>query len=471
MGYVLRLTELNRYPKPYWILKKAGICKRFRFVYPFVFNKTLDLSPLARLTGIGEEILSILSYQPITSLGGEDSGYLVFGSVVPQHFIRPNQNKICPSCLQESNYIRKIWELVPVTACPIHKCLLVEECPNCLKHITWTRSGVSICQCEFDWRQYSQSSVETSELKVSRQIHALCDSSIPLDNTTSSSDSNPLYTLKLRELLLAISFIARQYNGNRKIKPLFSSMSNKGLHDLFCRSWAVFEDWPKNFFAFLDWRREQIKESNSIRGIRKDFAEYKFHLYQHALSNQLNFMKGTFDEYLATTWDGGYSSHVKHLSENVRLKEKYVSKRVAMKLLKIAVQGVDGFIASGRLRAVIRQEGKRRMVLINKDTLHKFKQVFDRSLYLKQVANILGLPNYRVLELIDCGLLNPLRGPNVDGTSDWRFDEDELFSLLNSIRKKIKPVAQSLGHNTISFLGAVRKLSSVDVEVLNILCK
>jgi hypothetical protein len=71
----------------------------------------------------------------------------------------------------------------------------------------------------------------------------------------------------------------------------------------------------------------------------------------------------------------------------------------------------------------------------------------------------------RVLELVTCGLLNPLRGPSVDGCSDWRFSEKAVKGLLEQIKKRVRPSTSVGRSSSINFLMALRKLRRVQVSM------
>ncbi len=465
-GYLLRLTELNRLATLSWLLQAARIKSYVRSNLSFAFNPFLNLSPLAQLSGVDEDQIENLFYVPVNrsrSMGD----YLVFGSAVLQYMVRVRQPKICPACLGEASYARKIWDLSPITACPAHRCLLLDECPNCSKRISWARAKISYCGCDFDWRNYEVQTINDSELRVSQQIHFLCKIQSAEGTVGGKAKDNPLYHINLKNFLSVLFFIASQYAGgiDTKGKHLAPSTRNAELHVLLCKAWAVFETWPNKYFNFLNWRRRQVPHSQSIRGLRRDYAEYKSALYKQLAVTELNFMRTAFEEYLLAHWHGGYTSHVKRLADAAHHESKYLSRREAKDLLRVGVVSIDNFIAIGKLKAIVRNQGNTRLILIERASLLKFKYQLDQSLYLKQVQVLLGLSHKRVLELVPCGLLSPLRGPTVDGCSDWRFSKKEAKSLLDKIKKKVRLRSAGETGGTISFLMALRKLRHAHISM------
>jgi hypothetical protein len=251
-------------------------------------------------TGVEECDLKVLLYSAVSANNGAVSEYVINGAAVPRYMIRLRHPKICTACLREKSYVRRIWALAPVTTCPTHKCLLLDECPNCGKRISWTRPNVSYCTCDIDWREYVATPLVDSELRVSRQVHLYCNLQLSKGTVDREPTSNPLFNLKLKDFLSALFFVTSQYAGlmDTKGKHLAPSMRSSKIHILLCNAWSVFENWPNNYFGFLDWRRKQVTSSESARGLQRDFGEYKSALDKQLSSYQLDFLRVAFEKYL-----------------------------------------------------------------------------------------------------------------------------------------------------------------------------
>jgi hypothetical protein len=176
-------------------------------------------------------------------------------------------------------------------------------------------------------------------------------------------------------------------------------------------------------------------------------------------------MRSAFEEYLVTRWDGGYTTHLRRLDKAVCRGGRYASRREAKELLKVSVRGIDRLIAAGILQAVVQNRGEARLILIERESLRELKGRFERSLHLKQVEKLLGVSHSRVLELVEHGLLKPLRGPNIDGCSDWRFSEEEIKNLIAQIQAKVGSPASEVTSDRLNLLIALRRLNRVDVRM------
>lgn len=459
IGYLLRLTEANYYDSPSWIMQMAGLTERANDT-AFVFNNSLNLVPLERLTGVDRNKLEELIYHPAGPTRKKMGNYRLFGAAIMQYLIRPDRPKICPYCIRETGYTRRVWEIIPITTCPVHKCLLLDECPNCHARIYWNRRSISRCHCELEWRECQSLQVEEHELVVTEHIYRLCNLTLANSKTAQPQiNGNPLYQLDLWHFLSALTFVAGQYGGfiDTKGKYIVSLKWNVEIHRLLCKAFPTFNDWPKNFFSFLDWRREQTLDERYSYGLRREFKGYKFVLYAQRLSKPLKFIRKGFEDYLTSQWNGGHLGHIRRLSASARRQAKYLSVQEAKQLL--GTTHIYELIESGRLKATVAQQGKRKLVLIERSSLDEFRWELERALSLSQLGNLLALSRKRVLELVDAGFLNPLRGPAVDGVKKWKFSITEAKGLLAIFKSKVPHRVNVQPKKTINFRAVLVKLS------------
>lgn len=451
MGLILRLTEMNGYETASWILEAAGLdAGQLHLGCSFVFRHSVGLTRLAQLANVEPGRLRALTYPPA---GGAASAYrnLFFGRPVPKYVIRLRHPKVCPACLSESAYCRRMWELALVTACPIHRCILSDECPCCRKRIRWVRKDVSLCPCGFDWRATSPLHVEDSELEVSKQVYRLCGQ-LPTENN--HANGNPLYGLGIEHLVPAISFVASQYKGIMDTKGKFwvPSSRNAEIHILLNKAFSVFEDWPHNYFSFLDWRRAQDNKVVAVGGLTKDFGNYGSALFHQLSSPAFDFLRDTFDEYLSTDWKGGYASSIKRLG---RRDKKYVSRFDAAAKLRMTPEKIDDLITCGKLKGVIQRERKKRRFLVETSSIEQYGRELDDQIGLSEVTRLLKLSPLPVLSLVEHECLRPLRGRTVDQHKKWKFSRKEVKHLLLQIEAKVDGSLRGRASQTLSVGQAV----------------
>lgn len=383
-GYIIRLTEQNGYETPVWIMRMAKIIDgRSPSSGSFVFEALKNLDYLAQVTGTSPVELERLTYPCSSEL---TSSHLFFGQLVPRYLLRPGQPRICPECLRETNYCRRIWDLSLVTTCLAHRCQLIDECPKCNKQISSIRNQISICSCEFDWREASVLSVDEQELRLTRHIYGLCGLQVE-DGHMHFIDKNPALSFSLRDFISIIIFIAGHLQGissstGRYLEP---KGNNNELHALFTKSYSILEKWPVNYHHFLDGICARQRAIPLIRKrqkspLYKDFGKFFLDLYQTPLSNHSDFLRTAFTDYLEKTWEGFYlSNHSYKKAMTDCFAKKCIAKTDALRLLGVDAGKLDQLIKSGELKAMVRSKGKKRLIFIELKRVAELKRKPDKG--------------------------------------------------------------------------------------------
>ena len=304
IGYLLRLAELNCYPTVSWILQLARIRSYANSASNAAFDPSFDLQPLSEITGIEENQLTTLLYEPVAYQRGMRSPeFYTFGGTLPRYLIRTERPKICLGCLKEASYIRKIWELAPVTACPIHKSVFLDECPKCNRRISWTRPGISKCVCEFDWREVRAEPLSDNQLAFINQIYKLCNLDGSFSDNRTEGDFNPLYSLDLKNFVTSLLFISGQLAGITDTTGKYSCPSKRNIdvHTGLVAAFEVFENWPDNFFSMIEGIRRQKKKNPAyMTGIKLELGPFIRVLYQTLKSTDFDFLRNALEDYLLT---------------------------------------------------------------------------------------------------------------------------------------------------------------------------
>ena len=182
--------------------------------------------------------------------------YILFGKSLPASFIFHKSSRLCPACLAEKSYIRRIWEFAPITVCPFHKCLLMDFCPRCTKPLIWNRNSVSKCLCGFDLRNAEPSIVSERELRISQQVYRLCELAEFNNGVELAYPLNKLNLFYfLRLIFLFASFWAEIAETSGK--GLIFHSSNLELHNCLDFVAVIFDNFPESFYVFLDWVKYQ----------------------------------------------------------------------------------------------------------------------------------------------------------------------------------------------------------------------
>jgi hypothetical protein len=461
-GYLTRLTELNHYDTSAWTLQLAKLDYTRKVALAFYDGQ--DFAELSKLTGVERTRLIALTYPRQGRKENRFCDCLFFGLPVPRTAIHLNPAKVCPSCLREHGYVRRVWELTTATTCPLHQCLLIDECPNCHNRLSFMRSRISVCKCEYDWRDCSSVPVGETEMELTRRVHSLCK--LPGGFNTPEYDDR-LGALQLKDLLSVVSLVTSQYylvlyqQRRRYVDTLGGwlkgAIKNTDVHALLCQAMSVFRDWPNNYFSFLEWRRQNLSSTKLIAGVKKDFGQFGSALRLRLKPAVFNFMREGFDEYLTGKWDGGYASCIWRLKRRAYKDKGFVSKQEACKSLGVGTETINQLVATGKLKGVITQQGRSRMMLIETITVDELKAERSDLLDRKQTAKRLGINTIQTEALVRANLLT--ERDSFDGRSTAFYSIKEIDGLIARATSFAPKAPRTTLEETVDFAQALYTLA------------
>ena len=146
MSFLLRTAELNAHSSIFNLIGKEK--------YKSIIRQSLNyhISDMKRFTQVLEVLNLDSSYKFLAFERSRPTNRspIMIGTIeVPHELLELEGLRYCPTCLSEKAYLRKIWTLKPIHACPIHSCLLIDSCPEC-KNFLLPKTGVLNCsRCGF----------------------------------------------------------------------------------------------------------------------------------------------------------------------------------------------------------------------------------------------------------------------------------------------------------------------------------
>ncbi|HYD29666.1 MAG TPA: TniQ family protein [Azospirillaceae bacterium] len=255
----------------------------FRAALPGAYRYTRDLdryvepgliANLAERTGIGPDILRQATFDHWAGLifesdDGRNKLYWL-ATAGTEDGQRSFGQQICPDCLNETSepYLRRSWRLGFVTACPHHRRLLVDRCPQCAEPIQVLRSGVDhglrCWKCSYNLAKTPQDE-DVPDLDIGQQ-QRLVD--IAQAGWIEFGAYGPVYSFAyFRILMLVFRLLAtgrhavplrawceRQFGepGRTLAVPRIRQiemLSPRCRHELLRMATYLTEDWPHRFVA------------------------------------------------------------------------------------------------------------------------------------------------------------------------------------------------------------------------------
>lgn len=264
IGYVLRLTDANCYHSPKYILEYCGVTPFLMISEGGLFvEKNLDLGRLSTLTQVDIERLRGLVLLA-SEKTDEPASMQVFGQPVSSRLLRSRPSKICPSCLKESGYLRRIWQIVPFTVCLNHLCRLIDVCPECDRDMTWVRPKVTRCTCGYNLIDAKTEHVDASSVRTIKTV---------LDGESERITAS--------QLINASPLLAQEYflNDCGGIKKTVLNLRCEKSHKYFMKAFCALIRFPDGFISFLDWLRSVDKRLNPTSTTYRNFRAFQSKLY------------------------------------------------------------------------------------------------------------------------------------------------------------------------------------------------
>jgi TniQ len=484
-GYILRLTELNYYETPK-IIYKIGLDSNQRISKnPYKIDP--DSTKLKKLSNLVK-----LSCNKIWSMFLPFSFNVVnavehvkkYRTSTQAKYFSPS-NRVCTQCLKKYKYIKKYWDIYLVTTCIEHKCYLINECPKCKKQLKYNRKKIEYCDCGLNLCNIQPKHVNNAlDLELTSLILVKCKFiSGKLNN------KNQLNLTSLEEIVESVLTISRSFYNIRYITSPKTSI--KDLHNIIIKSYDLFNDWPINYYNFLNKLcKENLGEKFGI-GLFGQYYHKIFGPETRHNNKSLILLREGFETFIKTNWDNGNNSLLKRI--DVKEEElRFVPLSKAADLLHKSEETIKKYIQDNILKGIIKHNGKSVLYLVEYKSVKEYmknppvtlnyekkkKSLYELDDYISKIdlERILLVCETTIRDLVLEGILNPIKGPEIDQSHTRIFKKEELinfFSVLDSKIIDVKVTKQDLVsiHNArnlinCSFASFIKYIFSSKVKII-----
>lgn len=158
---------------------------------------------------------------------------------------RATGDAICPVCLNEEVYIRREWEHVYVTACPVHHVRMVDRCQSCGELLSQNRERIEQCPCGHDLRSLTSYPATPAQVWLSALIAS--------DGASSGGVVPKLHRVDIAALCELVAVLCLYAD------PLASPPRRNAAHtqsvgetvELLAPLETLLVDWPRGFGAHV----------------------------------------------------------------------------------------------------------------------------------------------------------------------------------------------------------------------------
>lgn len=241
-----------------------------------------------------------------------------------------------------------------------------------------------------------------------------------------------------------IFFIKLYYRDKSKLGNVsipFDFEDNE-FSQLIIKVTKIFEDWPSNYYKFLDeYKRIQKSKPKYDRGSYiNNYGYFFIDLYNKYNHPKMNFLRDEYENYIYNNWDNSLISNSKSFRKDVN-SAKYLSVTQVAKILKCKHVYVRNLITNGYLKAKATKERKE-FLLISRESVNEYISNKDFYANRTDVCSILNISYKTVIDL-EKNFLAVRSSPIIEGSNEVLYDRrkiDQILRIIENryIRHKIK---------------------------------
>lgn len=481
-GYMIRLAKLNK-TTPRSIYQKASLMTGNVPKSLLMITDKVSLLKLQELTMVDESKLIDLSFYSLAGrYGNEEAAFNILSRISISGVCSTSFSQICPMCLEEKSYHRKIWEIRTITTCHIHQCRLVYSCPKCMKPISPLRRFITHCNCGFDLRSCIVNSVSPTDILFSAHINE-------------RYFKKTRTTVSLREEFQQLSFRHFIYLHILFCYYFFKSDSHSfdvnyanafkpvNIHQISIKTFQMFMGWPNKFYEFIESYRK-VKKFNNESRVTQEFGSLHHILIRHLSSKEFSFVLDTLVQHCENgmTSDPVLKRVKQKIIKSINNKEKkdeasldnedFIGISKAAELLSIKRWVVEELNKHGILRLVRGKGGQKYctrknineiILRINSNSLREKgprKKRDEQIIHFSSISKIIK-SRISIAKFISFALEGKILACGVDdndqGLSRFSFFVSDIEQLISNGTIPIDEAAQQLNVTEGALRGWIKK--------------
>jgi hypothetical protein len=407
LGYLCRVAHAHGYDGPRWLADLAGIP-------PGGFEVAERGIKLAHALRLESSEWRRLCYMPM----GRIERRTFLGQIIGAHQLNYARSRICPGCLRDNPTWWAIWDLKLVSACPIHRCLLIDRCPSCRHKLTWHRRAVHECRCRQDLREVEPEKAEDRLVTINAAIWSAagfhrepCEAEVKRVNLLPDQINLPLdATLRLIRFLGSVHEDGRIRR--KQIRP-FAEL------DIAIRigigATTMLMDWPRSFKDTLRRMANDPNQGPPALNFHKVFGNFYRHLFNVLPRKEFGFLHEAFESFVSEDWNGLVRGQHRWFSDAICKNTTWLVASEAENIAGTHSKRLGLLVRKGELAGIFFKAGRHRdECWIKRKSLNEWmtKRDAERALYLTapEAKRALGLNHDTLLKIAEAGVFRCVNG-------------------------------------------------------------
>jgi len=441
-GYLCRVAHAHGYCGPGWLADLAGIP-------PGGLEREDRATPLAHVLRLEVSEWLRMCYRPVKGKERfERRSFL--GVLIGAHQLNYRHPRICPCCMRDHSVWWAVWDLALVSACPIHRCLLIDLCPACGRKLTWHRRAVHECRCGADLRKAEPATADGNLVTINAAIYRAAGFYQKACEEELQRASFPpvLGDLKLDALLRLVRFVGSiQEQGKLRRKQIrFAPTDLDTAIQVGTAAASILMDWPRSFREML--RRMvpgQIKSAADL-SFYDVFGNFYRHLYAVLPRKEFGFLHDAFEEFVVQDWKGLVRGQHRFFPNLTRRNSQWMPAQEAETTMHMTSKRLGALVRNRELEGIFVKTGRHRTECwIRRESLSRWaaKREAELARYMSrpEAKGALGLGHDTLLTVAQAGLIRYVSGSEkFSRTNGVYFLREDVLRIKHAFEKHAVPV-------------------------------
>ena len=472
-GYLCRVAHEHGYSGPLSVAEIAGLPRSG-------LERDDTAEQIAHVLRLEPEEWRALCYRHINGRTRFDQR-LFCGGRISADDLNYRYPRICSRCLSERPIWWAVWDLGLVTACPVHRCHLLNHCPACRRNLDWQRPAVCECRCGLDLRTITPEPATSDLVAINAVIYraatATTGEAAALDLMDCGFPSQML-ELRLGALLRLILFIGaiREKDGLRRKQRPFAATDLPTATEIDRSAVAVLRDWPRSLREVLRHMLPPESTHPAAFNFSEIFGNFYRHLFRVLPRGDFGFLHEAFEEFVIKDWKGLIRGQHRYFTAAVRCNSPWVTAGEAERIARTGSGKILDSVREGHLEALfvtVRPGGNRTECWIRRESLNRWIAARDAELarYLprSEAVPTLGLKNVTLVRVAAAGVMRYVEGPDGNFPAGFFFLREDVMRIKQAFEEHLVPLKEysspgeliALRHAMKNYLGCDSGLAAV----------
>jgi hypothetical protein len=375
-----------------------------------------------------------------------------YGEAISADDLNYRKPRLCTACLRDRSIWWAVWDLGLIVACPVHRCLLIDQCPACKRKIAWERPAVHEGKCGVDFRQVSSEPADPGLVAINTIVFRAAKFTLAETAGVEVADFGfppELLQLKLGALLRFVLFVGSINEGRvlrRKQRP-FRATDLVGAMAICRGAVALLRDWPRPLREVLHRMIPQSSNPTTLN-FSDIFGNFYRHLFRVLPRGEFGFLHDAFERFVVEDWPGLIRGQHRYFSSVVRRSSHWVAANEAERIAHTTGTRIWDLARHGQLDAIflnVRGEGSRTECWIRRESLNQWIAARDAELapYMSrpEAERALGLKNFTLATVAAAGAIRYVRGPERNFPARcFFFVREDVMKIKDVFEKHSVPV-------------------------------